>query len=283
MRVDHRFFSVNGLRLHALHYGGEGHPILLVHGVTGHGWLWSDVAGQLTLWGQVLAVDLRGHGDSQWSPDGDYDSTVLADDLAAIIEQFEEPADVVGLSWGGLVAIRLAARHPHLVRRLAVLDVPTRSAQAPDEVPERPYQFSDRDSAVRWERDANPAAPLWLVELIADHGLRAGSDGTLARKHDPLFASAWPFRAEVFDDDWRSVRCATLLVRADRSAVLDDRTFHAMLAANDQASGVVIERSGHLLPLEQPIALADALESFLHEDALDLEAFDFEREAIEIP
>ena len=138
MRVDHRFFAVNSLRLHAIDYGGVGHPIILLHGVTGDAWVWSDVAGQLTLWGQVLAIDLRGHGDSQWSAGGAYGTTDHADDVARIIETLDSgAADVVGLSWGGLVALRLADRHPALVRSVAVLDMATSFDTGSADVPER--------------------------------------------------------------------------------------------------------------------------------------------------
>lgn len=283
MRVDHRFFPVNDTRLHALHFGGKGRPIILLHGVTGHAWMWHDVAGQLTLWGQVLAVELRGHGESQWSANGDYRTDVLVADLAAVIDRFEQPADVVGLSWGGLVALRLAARNPSLVNRLAVLDVPTRFDVGREQVPNRPGSFPDRAAVVAWDRSANPAAADHLIELVADHGVRPGPDGSLVRKHDPLFLRDWPFRSESFDGDWTSIQAPTLLVRAGASSVLPAAAFEAMLAANPAATGVTIEQSGHLLPLDRPIEVADALEAFLREEALAANLIADEREVLEIP
>ncbi len=268
MRVEHRFFSVNGLRLHALDYGGEGHPIVLLHGVTGHGWAWHDVAGQLTLWGQVLALDLRGHGDSQWSAVGTYDTTTMAEDVAAVIEQLGASADVVGLSWGGLVGMRLANRHPGLVRRLAVLDIPTRFSSGSGDVAVRPYTFPQRQDVLEWDRSAHPAAAPSLLELYADHSVRPAAEG-LSRKHDPRFCTWWPFRDERYDADWAALTSPTLLVRAGQSPVLEPQQFTAMLEVQSRASGVTVEGSGHLLPLDRPIELADALETFLHEEALD--------------
>ncbi len=283
MRVDHRFFSVNDLRLHALQFGGEGHPIVLLHGVTGHGWMWHDVAGQLTLWGEVFALDLRGHGDSQWSADGVYDTTALAEDVAAVIEQLGQPADVVGLSWGGLVAMRLAARHPGLVRRVAVLDIPTTFAQSAAEVPDRPYRFDGRADVLAWERAANARAPRALVELVADHSVRPAAGGGLARKHDEVFISRWPFRGERYDADWAALTMPTLLVRAGDSPVLSVGEFEAMLAVQSRATGHTIDGSGHLLPLDRPIDLADALEGFLREEALDADFMGELHDALEIP
>lgn len=283
MRVDHRFFSVDGLRLHGLSFGGEGHPILLLHGVTGHGWMWHDVAGQLTLWGQVHALDLRGHGDSEWSVQGRYDTTALADDVATVIEQLGEAADVVGLSWGGLVAMRLAHRHPGLVRRLAVLDIPTAFTQSSADVPARPYRFEGRSQVLAWERQANPRVSERLLELVADHSVRPDPRGGLVRKHDERFISRWPFRDERYDADWAGLSAPVLLLRAADSAVLSVEAFESMLAAQPLATGMTIEGSGHLLPLDRPIALADALEGFLHEEALDAEIIGEAREALEIP
>ena len=65
--------------------------------------------------------------------------------------------------------------------------------------------------------------------------------------------------------------------------VLSVEAFESMLAAQPLATGMTIEGSGHLLPLDRPIALADALEGFLHEEALDAEIIGEAREALEIP
>ncbi len=269
MRADHRFFSVDGLRLHALQFGGEGRPMFLLHGAMGHAWSWVDVAGQLTLWGRVFALDLRGHGDSQWSASQAYSTNRVAQDVAAVIEELGEPADVVGLSWGGLVALRLAARRPDLIRRLAVLNPPLDLQASAGEVAPGPYQFTSRADLYRWERGANPAVPSRLTDLVADHSVRPGPDGSLARKHDPFFERSWPDPRERFEEDWAALRSPTLLVRSASSPVLDADTFAAMLAAQPRAVGQTIPESGHLLVLDQPVAVADALESFVREEVVD--------------
>ena len=122
--VSSVFVSVGGLRLHHLDHGGSGEPIVLVHGVTGHAAAWHAVAPHLTDLGRPLAVELRGHGDSQWSAAGDYATTDHVADLVAVLDALgHEQVTVVGSSWGALVAIGVASMHPARVGRLAVVDV----------------------------------------------------------------------------------------------------------------------------------------------------------------
>jgi pimeloyl-ACP methyl ester carboxylesterase len=269
MRVEHRFFAVNGLRLHTIDYGGEGRPIVLVHGVTGHGWMWRDIAAPLSLWGRVIAVDLRGHGDSQWSADERYGTNDHADDLWSILQAVAgEPADLVGLEWGGLVALRVAAGAPEVVRHLVVLDVPPSFDRAATDVPELPYEFPDHGAVVAWEQGANPRASAGLVEHLATHSTRPGAGGSLVRKHDPFFTRVWPFHDE---DSWNDLRCVsvpTLLVRAADSPVLSEETFAAMGEALPGARCQTVSDSGHLIPLENPLELVDQLGEFFVDVAL---------------
>lgn len=270
MRVDHRYFLVNGLRLHALDHGGEGRPILLVHGVTGQGGAWRDVAVPLSLWGRVLAVDLRGHGASQWSAEGAYGTDHHVADLAALLAELGQPADVVGLSWGGLIGLRLAARHPDLVRKLVVIDPPTSGdPSADDTAPERPYHFARHEDVVAWERAANPRATDTMIAHLAVTGTRPDHGGNLSRGHDPYFSGHWPFRLERFDDDWARIGVPALLVRAADSPVLSSEAFAALQAARPDIAAVTVAASGHLVPVENPLGLTDALVEFLGEAGIE--------------
>jgi pimeloyl-ACP methyl ester carboxylesterase len=209
---------VGGLRLHRLEYAGDdaGDTVVCVHGVTGHAWLWHDVATSLAP-RRLLAVDLRGHGDSQWSAHGAYATDDHASDLTSLLESLEVgPVHLVGLSWGGLVALRVAASSPQLVKTLAVVDVPLWFEQGPSDVPERPYSFAGHEEVVAWERQANPHAPDELLELAASFGVRPGKGGTFVRKYDPFFARTWPFRTCDHRGDWETVDAHRRAIRATR-------------------------------------------------------------------
>jgi pimeloyl-ACP methyl ester carboxylesterase len=101
-------------------------PFLLVHGLSSNARLWDGVAAELATAGHsTLAVDLRGHGESE-APDGGYDTDTCADDLAALIDAEGLTGDrtpvAVGQSWGGNVVLSLAARHPGTVAAVACVD-----------------------------------------------------------------------------------------------------------------------------------------------------------------
>lgn len=96
-------------------------PLVIAHGLYGSARNWGVIAKRLSDQRQVIAADLRNHGQSPWSDAHSYPD--MADDLAQLIEQTGGPADVLGHSMGGKAAMALALRHPHLVHRLVVADI----------------------------------------------------------------------------------------------------------------------------------------------------------------
>jgi len=96
-------------------------PLLIAHGLYGSARNWGVIAKRLSDSRQVIAVDMRNHGDSPWSDQHGYPE--MADDLAQVIDDIGGKADVVGHSMGGKAAMMLAMRHPDLVRRLLVADI----------------------------------------------------------------------------------------------------------------------------------------------------------------
>ena len=109
-------------RVSALRWGTGPPEIVLIHGGAQNAHTWDTVA--LALDRPLLAVDLPGHGHSDWREDHSYWPPHLADDVAVVVRELAPTAElVVGMSLGGLTAICLAAQHPELVRRLAIVDV----------------------------------------------------------------------------------------------------------------------------------------------------------------
>ncbi|MBL4806611.1 MAG: alpha/beta fold hydrolase [Rhodobacteraceae bacterium] len=100
---------------------GDLPPLLIVHGLFGSARNWGVLQKRLAVERQVLAVDLRNHGDSFHHGDNSYPA--LADDLADVITAHGGVADVIGHSMGGKAAMVLALTRPELVRRLLVADI----------------------------------------------------------------------------------------------------------------------------------------------------------------
>ena len=120
----HRAVSANGIRLHVAECGA-GPLVVLLHGFPEFWWAWRHQLVALADRGhRVVAVDLRGFGDSDKPPRG-YDLWTLAGDVAGLIRALgESRADVVGHGWGGMIGWTVTALHPRLVRSLAVLGAP---------------------------------------------------------------------------------------------------------------------------------------------------------------
>jgi pimeloyl-ACP methyl ester carboxylesterase len=255
--------SVRGLRLHFLDYGGGGDPVVCLHGVTGHAWMWHGVTSALGDQHRVVALDLRGHGDSQWSAEAAYETDEHVADLGGVLDSIGlESVHLVGLSWGGLVALRLAASFAASVRSLVVIDAPLAFEQEASDVPERPYAFDDHASVEAWERQSNPHAPAAMIGVMAAFGVRPGDRGSLVRKYDRFFTHTWPFRRNDHTDDWREVRVATLLVRASASHVLSEDAAQAMRRERPDVTFEQLQECGHLVPVERPVELADVLRRF---------------------
>ncbi|WP_306116122.1 MULTISPECIES: alpha/beta fold hydrolase [unclassified Roseovarius] len=95
--------------------------LLIAHGLYGSGRNWGVIAKRLSDTRQVVAVDMRNHGQSDWTDTHSYEE--LAQDLAEVIDHLEGPFDVMGHSMGGKAAMVLALRQPALVNRLIVADI----------------------------------------------------------------------------------------------------------------------------------------------------------------
>lgn len=116
------FVDVNGVRLHVV-AGGEGPPLLLLPGWPETWWSYHKVMPELAKSHRVVAVDLRGMGQSD-KPEGGYDKKTMAGDIAGLVAKLGfETVDVVGHDIGSMVAYSFAAIHPDLTRRVVLLDV----------------------------------------------------------------------------------------------------------------------------------------------------------------
>jgi len=119
------YADVNGISLFYEEHGA-GEPLILLHGGLGMGEMWAPVLPALAKDRRVITVDLQAHGHTA-DVDRPLRFETMGDDVAALIRHLGlAQADVMGYSLGGATALRLAIRHPHLVRRLVLVSVPFR-------------------------------------------------------------------------------------------------------------------------------------------------------------
>lgn len=254
-------------RIHIRDFGGDGPMILAMHGVTGGAFLWEGVAAALAGRARLVAMDFRGHGQSDWSDARQYSTNDYAVDLTAVLAALapNTPPILMGASWGALAAIQVAADQPDAVSGLIIVDVePSFEASATDVFP-RPYKFADFDALLAWERKANPAAPDAALAAFAQGSVTTTAEGALLRRHDPFFLTRWPFRDDDLWAELAAVQCPTLVLNGDRTFVRRD-VCEKMAKTAPKGRFAGIENSGHLIPLEQPDTLAALIEEFINRD-----------------
>jgi len=268
--VRHGFQEVGELRLHRLHVGddaeggrGSAPPLVCIHGVTGHAWMWLETARAMGR--PVVAVDMRGHGDSQWSGSRSYRTDDHVADLSGVLDALGfDQVDLAGSSWGGLVALAYAAANPDRVRALALVDLEPSFEQGETDLFPRPRSFTTHAEAREWERQNNPHAPDSMVEVMAAFGTRPAPGGGLERKHDPYFFERWPFRSDDRWDELRGLKLPVLVAHAEQTWVRGE-VADRMAAETGDGRVVHLKDSGHLIPVEQPMVLAQTLRDFLGE------------------
>jgi pimeloyl-ACP methyl ester carboxylesterase len=187
-----RLATINGLRLHYLERGDTAKPtMILLHGIARHAHTFDHIAPAFARDYHVLALDLRGHGDSAWSPDGAYLVQDYVRDLEALVAQRRlRRVTLLGNSTGGRVVQVFAGLHPDLVERVIVEDVgPERPQNIAEAFARRVEQeangWASEDELVAQLVAANRRTPEPVLRTYAHFGLKPRADGRLVWKRDP--------------------------------------------------------------------------------------------------
>jgi pimeloyl-ACP methyl ester carboxylesterase len=187
-----RTATVNGLRLHYLEWGDPAKPpMILLHGIARHAHTFDHIAPTFARDHHVIALDLRGHGDSAWSPEGAYLVQDYVKDLEALVAQLRlRGLTLLGNSTGGRVVQVFAGLHPELVARIVVEDVgPERPRNIADAFARRVEQeatgWASEDELVAQLAAANIRTPEPLLRTYAHFGVKPEPGGRLVWKRDP--------------------------------------------------------------------------------------------------
>jgi pimeloyl-ACP methyl ester carboxylesterase len=267
-------FTSQRLRLHCADWGNaSAPPLLLVHGGRDHCRNWDWVAEQLRDEWHVIAPDLRGHGDSEWTSDGNYEMTSFVYDLAQLIHQLDvTPVTIVAHSLGGNIATRYAGLFPEKVRRLVSIEGLGPSPKILAERAERsiadrwrewiiakraaagrlPKRYASLDEALARMMSENSYLTEDQARHLTIHGVNRNEDGTWSWKFDNHL-NVWPFSdlstADV-ESLWSAITCPTLLLYgADSWASNPERDGRARHFTN--ARVVEFENAGHWLHHDQ--------------------------------
>jgi len=251
----------------ALRWGTSDPELVLLHGGAQNAHTWDTVA--LALDRPLLAIDLPGHGRSDWRDDHDYSPVTNAQAVAVVMERLAPHAALlVGMSLGGLTAIRVAARRPDLVRRLAIVDVTPgvdhEKAEPIIAFVSGPESFASFDEILERTITYNPPRTESSLRRGVLHNAREREDGSWVWRYDrqlspgeleTAFAPLW--------DDLASVTAPLLLVRGRLSGVVSDADVEELRRRRPDARVEGVEGAGHSVQGDRPVELARLLDQFL--------------------
>jgi pimeloyl-ACP methyl ester carboxylesterase len=231
-----RVYFSQRLRLHYVDWGNAGAPpLLLVHGGRDHCRNWDWVAEALRSDWHIIAPDLRGHGDSEWSRTGTYGMAGYIYDLAQLVHQLRvAPVTIVAHSLGGNIALRYAGLYPENVARLIAIEglgpsPKMMAARAARSFPERmrawideqralsgrlPRRYASIEDAFRRMQEENKHLTPEQARHLTVHGVNQNEDGTYSWKFDN-YVRSWPpydMTTKNLEELWGRIACPTLLV-----------------------------------------------------------------------
>lgn len=273
---DEHHLVVDGLRLHYLDWGRRGRaPLMFLHGgcLTAH--TWDLVCLALRADFHCVALDQRGHGDSEWSPTLDYGPEAHLRDIRGLIERLalKQPV-LIGQSLGGLNAMTYAAHAADRLAGVVVIDVGPDiqwqgAMRVADFVMGNPEAgsvegFAERAGAFNPRRDPR------LLRYSLLHNLRPLPDGTYTWKYDRRAISPERFASvrrslEQLRDRAHAVTCPVLVVRGADSDAFTDANAADFARALPDGRWVAVERAGHTVQGDNPRGLVQVLADFLAE------------------
>jgi pimeloyl-ACP methyl ester carboxylesterase len=283
--TSHSFISQR-LRLHYVDWGNpEAPPLILQHGGRDHCRSWDWVAEELRHDWHVIAPDLRGHGDSAWSPDGDYTMFAYVYDFAQLVQSLGyDQVSIIAHSLGGNIATRYTGLYPDKVTKLVNIEglglTPALTAQQQA----TPYADRLRD----WIRDKRKAAGrlprrypsieaayarmkeenAYLTDdrarALTLHAVSRNEDGTYSWKFDN-YLNVWPvadFPAVELEALWAAITCPLLLLYgADSFAVNPERD--GRIQHFNTARVIEYQQAGHWLHHDQFDRFISDVKAFL--------------------
>jgi|GEM_PF-54804 len=279
-----RSVRVGNLNLSYQEWGSpQAEPIVMLHGFGVSGHMFDEFADRMQDRYRLIALDQRGHGDSDWAEDGNYSRDAFVEDLEGFRKELGlERFILVGHSMGGLNAVTYANRYPERVRALILVDVGPESAKegvdnivrftrGPDEL--------EFEEFVELAHRFNPRRSLENIRERMRHRLKPTENGKFTWKFDKRFRqpdSGLRIGSEATNDDswalFRAIRVPVLLVRGAESDVLTQSVAERAATEMQRCRLVVVPGAGHSVPGDNPDAFTESVQEFLD----DLERGEFE-------
>lgn len=278
-----RYYWSQRLKLHYAVWGDESNPpLLLIHGNRDHARTWDQVALELKREYCVYAVDLRGHGDSQWSVGSQYSLPEFVLDVAMLGRELNRnPLTVIGHSLGGAVALEYTGVFPQFVKKVVAVEGLGPPLREPVSASSRmrswigqmqefdtrtPRRYASLQAATKRMLEENPHLTLEMAQHLTLHGMRPNDDGTLSWKFDNYVRLHSPYEFNIAEarEIWNQIRCPTLLVRGSESWASDPEQDGKATAFHNYKNVLVMD-AGHWVHHDQLDVFMRVVWDFLRE------------------
>jgi pimeloyl-ACP methyl ester carboxylesterase len=262
-----------GRNVSALVWGADPAEVVFIHGGGQNAHTWDTVA--LALDRPLVAIDLPGHGHSDWpGDDAVLNPPAMAEDLAVVVGRLAPNARlVVGMSLGGATSIALARAHPQLVPKLALIDItPGVTREKSSDIAAflaGPETFGSFDEILARTIQFNPTRSESSLRRGVLHNSVQRDDGTWTWRHQlgrPAGSSGMHVGSVNFSplwDDLQAIEAPVLLVRGALSPVVDDADEAEFRRRRPADRVITVSDAGHSIQGDQPLELASILGSYL--------------------
>ncbi len=268
----HRHAIMRDRRFHYLDWGPPGAPpLLFLHGGGQTARTWDLVCLAMRSEFHCLALDLRGHGDSEWSYEGEYGIAAHTADVGAFADHLNLDRFVlVGMSLGCFAALSYATQNSARLAALVAVDagpgIPAQAGQRVVDFMERCATLPSVEAYVEAALTYNPRRDPRLLRRSLLHNLRQLPDGTWTWKHDRRHRwdpEALLAELEPVWDRLGAIRCPTLVVRGAESHAFTEELAGDLAARVADGCWVTVENAGHTVQGDNPAGLVRELRHFL--------------------
>ena len=269
-----RIVDIGGLRFRYLDWGNDGlRPILFLHGgaLTAHTWDLCCLALRDEF--HCLALDQRGHGDTDWAPDADYSIAAQREDVRGFVDKLGLDRFILaGMSMGAINALAFAIHYPEKLSHLVIIDAGP-EIRRPGSRRIRDFvnggaNPESLDTIIERALAFNPRRDPKILRRSLMHNLRQQTDGNWVWKYDrkrfqQMDRDAHTAERRALAEGLAKITCPTLVVRGAESDVFHKEDAERLAQRLPDGRYVTIPRAGHTVQGDNPKDLAGALREFL--------------------
>ncbi len=272
---NEKYLNINGIHFHYLDWGNIGHqPILLLHGFMAHAYVWDDFGQTFRNRYHVIALDQRGHGETQWCIDGAYSIYDYFSDIVCFVEILGlRDLIIIGHSMGGRNALIYTACYPENVERLVLIDArpgndPASSKALKNLIKHIPLQAGSCEEVVEKINTLSPYLSKEVCSHIVVRGFKKMRNEMMLPKFDVGMIQQLEKLDYDTEDLWpflQNVNCLSLVIRGERSSFLSKKVAQRICRLIPNAELREIPKSSHFPAQENPIALNEVISEFLNQ------------------